>query len=252
MFKAEIDARALVAGLSDLEKKQFPFALATAINDTAFQDVRPGWRDAMLQVFDRPTSFTLNAVLVNKANKKDPAAEIYLRDEATKGTPPARYLFHEAYGGVRKHKPFENRLISAGIMSASEYAVPGTSTVLDAYGNVPGRVVNAILADVKASREVASFSTPASRRRRERSKKKRGGVYFVSRGDRGVQRGIYERIRTAFGTAVRPVFIFVGSVHYSKRFDAEAIARKLFYANFPRRFDAALARAIASSKRGKG
>lgn len=253
MFEARINAEPLIAAMSELEKRQFPFALSKALNDTAFEDVRPGWRDSMLRVFDRPKPLTLNAVLVKRAKKQNPVAEIYLRDEAAKGTPPARYLVHQVEGGTRKRKAFENLLIRAGVMAPSEFAVPGNSVVLDAFGNVPGRVITAILSDVRASRSETEYSTAASRRRRERRRTKRGGLYFYSRGDRGLPRAIYERIRTAFGVAVRPVFIFVTSVSYGKRFDAYETARDLFNRNFEKRFDAAMQHAIATAKRkGRG
>lgn len=248
MYRTRIIADVMIEGLSDLEREQFPFALARAINDTAFEDVRPGWRDAMMRVFDRPTPLTLNAVLVNRATKEQPVGEIYLRDEAHKGTPPVYYLVHEVEGGSRRRKPFENLLERAGILGPDEFAVPGRSFPLDPYGNIPGRVITSVLSDIRASREESAYSTAESRRKRERRRTKRGGVYFVSRGDRGLPRGIFERIRTGFGTAVRTVFIFVRAVSYSPRFDAYDLARELFDANFPRRFEAAMRHAIATAK----
>ena len=248
VFKTDINAENLVAVLSELEKQQFPFALATALNDTAFQDVRPGWRDEMQRVFDRPTKLTLNAVLVRKATKTRPFAVIFIRNQATKGTPPARYLQAQARGGTRRQKPFENLLQAAGILSGNEFAVPGKSFPLDQFGNVPGRVVNSLLSDIKASRDESAFSTPESRRRRERRRTRRGGLYFLSRGDR-LPRGIYERIRTGFGTGVRTVFFFVGNARYRERFDPGEVTSDLFNRNFPRRFEASLARAVASAQK---
>lgn len=237
MITTDIDARAMIASMTDLEKQSFPFAIWKALNDTAFQDVRPGWRDRMLQVFDRPKPLTLNAVLVKRARRNDPEAEIYLRDEAHKGTPPARYLIHQVEGGSRKRKPFESLLTQAGVMEPNEFAIPGKSYPLDPFGNVPARVVTAMLSDVKGSRAATEYSTPESRRRRERRRKKRGGLYFYSRGDRGLPRGIYERIRTAFGVGVRTVFIFATSARYAEQFDAYEVARSLFHEHFPERFE---------------
>lgn len=252
MFTTTIDARDMIRTLSTLEKKEFPFALAVALNDTAFQDVRPGWKDEMPRVFDRPTRLTLNAVLVKKARKKNPVAEIFLRNTAHKGTPPARYLIHEVEGGTRLHKPFENILIRAGIMSANEFAVPGTSYPLDNFGNIPGKVIRALLSDLQVSRsdDTSSFSTPASRRRRRRRKRKRGGIYFLSRGGQNVlPRGVYERIITGFGVSARTVLHFVSSVRYEERFDAYQIAQDLFDKNFPRRFRAAMKKAVRTSRK---
>jgi hypothetical protein len=249
VFKTDIDARKMIAVLSELEKSQFPFALARALNDTAFEDIRPGWKDEMLRVFDRPTRITLNAVLVKKATKKLPIAEIYLRDQATKGTPPVRFLAHQVEGGTRRKKPFENLLRQIGVMEANEFAVPGKSYPLDAFGNVPGRVINAVLSDVGGSRDRAAVSTPASRRKRERRRTKRGGVYFYSRGDGRVPRGIYERIRTGFGTGVRTVFVFVTGARYRQRLDVDELTSDLFRVNFPKRFRKAMRHAVATARK---
>lgn len=260
MFQTDIDARELTDNMTEFALTQFPFALAKALNDTAFDDVRPGWRDEMPRVFDRPTRLTLGAVLVRRAKKVNPVAEIYLRNEASNATPTARYLIHQVEGGERLHKPFENILARAGIMSPDEFAVPGKSFPLDNYGNVPARVVQTVLKDVQAAigEDQSGFSTPESRRRRDRRKKRRGGVYFLSRGkgtdlgkkgEQGLPRGIYERIRTGFGTAVRSVFVFVQRANYTERFDAYGLAKRLFDANFRRRFDQAMTFAIRTSKR---
>lgn len=255
MFKSDVNAHQLIANMTDIEKTQFPFALAKALNDTAFQDVQRGWKDEISLVFDNPVRLTLGAVRVKRARKNQkpaPAAEIYLRDTASRGTPPARYLEHHVEPGTRPKKPFENILIRSGIMSADEFAVPGKSFPLDAYGNVPGRVVQTVLKDLQASRgeDTSGFSTRKSRARRERRRKRRGGIYFLSRGERRqLPRGIYERILTGFGSSVRSVFVFVKSARYNQRFDAYGLASKLFNDNFPKRFKDAMAQAMRTRRK---
>ena len=66
LFKVEFDVKALSARFSDIEKRQIPFALANALNDTAF-NVRTGWARQIDTVFDRPVPLTRNAVLFTKA-----------------------------------------------------------------------------------------------------------------------------------------------------------------------------------------
>jgi hypothetical protein len=258
VFVPKVDAKELIKRLSDVEKRQFPFALATAINDTAFQDVQKGWKDEIPRVFDSPTPFTLNAVQVKKVNFRqakasgDFSAEIFLRDEASKGTPPVRYLAHGVTGGTRKRKPFENDLIGAGVMSAGEFAVPAKGLQLDSHGNVPNAVIRTMLSDLQASKDATRRSTRESRARRARRKKGPTDVYFYWPGDQGtgrsthaLPRGIYRRR----GYFYEAVFFFVQSVSYEKRFDAYGLAERLFNAGFPRRFREAMARAMASRKR---
>ncbi len=229
MVKVEFDFDALTAKLTDLEKRGLPAALSRAMNDSAFQ-VRDEWRRVMPHVFDRPTPLTLNAVLVKKGNPQSPAAEVFIRDEANKGTPPSEYLRTEAAGGARYRKGSE-RLIG-------RYWVAGKGARLDQYGNVPGSVITAILSDIRAHPDSYSRSTPSSRKKRARRKNKRGGQYFVVTKRQGKLRaGVYERINTGFGSAVRTILFFVPRApQYRKRFDALKLATDIFEDRFKANF----------------
>jgi hypothetical protein len=180
MFKIDVDTSKLVGEMSDLEKRQLPFATANALNDAMF-DVRNAWREAMPQIFDQPTQLTLDAVLYKKATKQNLVAEVFLRNEATKGTPPSRYLIAEVEGGARREKPFEFLLRRAGVLRTDQFLVPAKGFPLDSQGNVPGGIVNKILSDLQSTREVAARSTPASRAKRARSRNiAKRGVYFLA------------------------------------------------------------------------
>lgn len=257
MWKLEYDDRALIASLSDLEKKQLPFATMLALNDAMF-DVREAWKAAMPQVFDSPTPFTQNAVLFKKATKDNLVAEVFLRNEMGDGTPPSRYLLKQSEGGAREEKPFEHLLRMAGILGADEFVVPARGFPLDAFGNVPGGIQNAILSDLQASRDPASRSTAESRARRSRKKDVgKRAVYFesapalsASQGKKQhLPRAIYQRTRFGSGSAIRMVFIIVkGAPRYRVRFDARKLAQDAFAASFPGRFRARLANAVATAK----
>lgn len=248
MWRVRFDTTPFERAIRQYEHRDIPIALVRTLNDIAF-DTRQAWKDAMPQIFDRPVALTLNAVLYKKASVKEPVAEVFIRDKASGGTPPAQYLLAQVVGGSRSGKRSENLLRRAGILGPGEFWVPGQSAPLDASGNMPRGVVTTILSDVQASFDSQSFSTAESRRRRTKRnarKGKRGGVYFLSRG-KGTQigprrtqnlpRGIYERLTTGFGSGVRMVMAFVSKVSYRKRFDPLAITRGVFDRRFEARFN---------------
>src|SRR4051812_49671312 len=100
---------------TELERKNLPFACAQAANATAF-GIRQKWAQVMPRVFDRPTPITQRAIVYQKATPQKPFAIVKVRDEASNGTPPARYLLAQVQGGQRLMKPFENILSAQGIL----------------------------------------------------------------------------------------------------------------------------------------
>lgn len=257
MFKIDIDTKQLTRRLSDIEKRQLPFATAGALNDAMF-DVRNAWRDAMPQVFDQPTQLTRNAVLYKKATKRNLVAEVFLRNEASKGTPPSRYLVTQVTGGRRAEKPFEFLLRRARVIADDEFVVPAKGFPLDTYGNIPGGVVNKILADLQATREVAARSTAETRARRARSRSfSKRAVYFLAHPSRPrangapqhLPPGIYQRTQFASGSSIRMVLAIVRQPRYTTRFDAQALAQRAFNASFPNRFRQRMIEAVRTARK---
>lgn len=254
LVKTEIDAGNVFGRtLTDLEKTQVPFAMALAINDTAFQ-VRDQWSRAMPLVFDRPTPLTRNAVLYRKATKAKPAADIFLRDEAFKGTPPAKYLRAEVEGGPRRQKRSEKWLQARGLMPAGSFAVPGSAAKLDQYGNIRGGDLSKLLSFLGAHPDALARSTDTSRYRRIKGEIKRQGfttdVFALKKARGKLQPGIYQRVDLGrLGSAIRPILRFVSRVTYRKRYDIFGIAKKAFDDRFPQNFKAALERAMATARK---
>ena len=92
VMQIEVDADDMLGRqFSELEKKNLDFAIVQASNKTAFE-VRESWKRAAVKMFDRPTPLTVNAALFRKATKQKLYAEIFIRDDVSKGTPPAQYL----------------------------------------------------------------------------------------------------------------------------------------------------------------
>lgn len=267
-FVTTIDARALFEKAHEIERKHFPFAIAQTLIDAGFV-VRSGWKDEMPRVFQNPTAWTLNAVLLRapghsnasiSAVKAAGAIEVFLRNELGDGIPPAYYLTFQVRGGARRAKRSESLLRSAGVMAADEFIVPARGLQLDQYGNIPAKTFTAVLSDVQALNDEQDRSTVESRRRRARRNRKRAGsgVYFANRKPRGkLPRGIYERLSGGFvgprqGGAqgsLRGVLMFVKQPHYESIYNVFDIANRLFASTFANRFQDNLNAAVAGIRR---
>ena len=234
-----------------LEQKNLPFAVTQAVNNTAFA-VREEWKRQMPRVFDRPTPLTQNAIVYRKATKSNLAAEVLVRDDAFKGTPPSKYLQAQVQGGQRKLKGFERRLVAQGILPAGMFAVPGKGVQLDAFGNLPARLYNPMLSQLGARFDPLQNETGISRKRRTKREAKKGqraGDYFAIKQQRGKLRpGVYQRVSTGFGSALRSILIFVRGASYKPRYRIFAMAERLYQRQFKFQFERELAKAVQTSK----
>lgn len=273
-LRIDVDPGNLLArDFTDLEQRQLPFAMRQAVNQTAF-GIRQAWQREAGRVFDRPTRMTINAVQYRKAGAvgggrdvmggvahhptRTAAAEVYIRDEAHKGTPPSKYLLPQVEGGARRHKGMERLLQAKGILPAGMFAVPGRGAQLDQHGNVRSGQVRQILSQLGAGMEAGYVSneSEALRGRRVRRQKKRGGGgrYFALSSRRGrLLPGLYERIVTGFGSAVRSIFIFTRAPQYQPRYDIYDLARREWNKLMPFHFNRELRKAVETAKfRGRG
>jgi hypothetical protein len=81
--------------LSDLGRKQLPFATAMALNDTA-ESVKRVEELEIDRAFDRPTPFTRRALYMRRASKGRLTAQVGVKSLQ------AKYLKLQATGGVRR------------------------------------------------------------------------------------------------------------------------------------------------------
>lgn len=246
MVKIAVDADNMLGRqFSALERKNLPFAIVQACNATAYE-IRENWKRTAARVFDRPVALTRNAAMYRKASKGKLYAEIFLRDEAAKGNSPAKYLLAEVAGGQRRKKGFEILLQQKGVMPAGQFAIAGRGANLDAYGNVRASKVTRILSQLGAQRD--AYQNQSNESARRRSRRRRGGDYFAVMQRRGRLRpGIYERIGTGFGSAVRSVFIYSSRATYTPRYDIFALAQRQWDRLMPFYFNRELEKAIQSS-----
>ena len=87
---------------------QVPFATMLALNSTAKQaqlDVQARMR----QVFDRPTTWVINSLRVNRATKTNLFAEVEFKDRSASENSRSMVEPH-IFGGDRRYKSMEARL----------------------------------------------------------------------------------------------------------------------------------------------
>jgi hypothetical protein len=228
-FTISVDTRDVMKAIDRLRREDAPFVTAYALTKTA-QDIKAEEVKTMGQVFDRPTRFTLNALYVKTATKKDLSAVVEFKDGGGKSVPAWRYLGPQVSGGGRQKKSHERRLERAGILRSDEYVVPGQGVELDAYGNMRGGLIERILSQLQAAEQFAGYQANETARSRKRNASKRTGRYFLLRG-RGAPDGIYHR--PAGNTReIRPVMMFVKAPRYQKRFPFYEVAQKVFNDRF--------------------
>lgn len=113
------DINKAIKSLSDLQKKQIPYAASKAINDTAV-DARNAVQAQAEQKLDKPTRQTLSAFKVKYANKRDLVGEVFILPWAYE------YLKYQIAGGTRPTRGHGT-------------GVPTKNARLNQYGNIPAR-----------------------------------------------------------------------------------------------------------------
>lgn len=229
---------------------QIPFATSLAINRTA-QKVKRAQEKEIKDVFDRPTPFTQNSLFIKTSNKVNLTASVKLKDQSFKGNPASKYLQVEIGGGERRLKRYEVALRSAGVLPDGYFTVPGDAANMDQYGNIARSQIVQILSYFRANRDVGatSNSTDKTRAKIGKSTNKRYGVsYFVGKvGDKQTF-GIWQKVNSNFGKAIRPVLIFVQSARYEAIYDFKFVAETVIKREYDNEFDKALKDAVRTAK----
>lgn len=219
-----VDLAKAQAMLANLRRGQIPFATAYALTQCAKAAQREVERE-MPRVFDRPTPYTMRAIWTKSATKSRLWSEVKVKDEALGGNPAVRWLMPQIEGGPRSAKGFERLLQRAGVLPSGWFAVPTSYVQKDAYGNVPASVIRKILSQLQASRDPLTRESAVQKRKRNSRAlraKSRPSRYFVAYPGQArtaqMAPGIYERVAFGFGSAIRPVFVYVsGAPRYRRR-----------------------------------
>jgi len=256
-----IDVRSNIAdvarNLELYQKEQLPFATALALTETA-KDIRVAQRKEMRDVFDRPTPFTLNSLFLQAATKRKMTAVVWLKDSGRGGANPTNYLTPQIFGGTRNAKAFEIALRrsrhAAGL--GPFFAVPGSAAKLDAYGNMSRGQIVQILSDLQlleqrlgAKQNRLTRREVSAARAAGRKVKFKPAKYFIGRpGNSTAPLGVYEHIRSGFGGGIRPVLIFVNSVHYERRWDFQFVSQLTYDREFSVNLAVALRKALDTAR----
>jgi hypothetical protein len=232
------NAQVIANSIREIPARLVPYAASTALTRTAQIAAKTDLPNAMRAVFDNPTPFTLNSLFVKPATKENLSARVMVKDSASRGVVPEKFLFPEVAGGGRNEKGFEKALRYGGWLKGSERAIPADDMPRDAYGNVSGPTIRSILATLEKPRGGAS---------KGRRKGRYGAGIFA--GQIGKTRGIWQRDGSGKGRTIKPLFIFTSKQPlYRKRLDFEAVVLQCSNANFKTEFNRAFEEMRAKGK----
>lgn len=238
MIKIGVEGEALLRRkLSDIEKRQLPFATAVALNRTA-QNVKDAEITAMKAAFDRPTRFTLNSLFIKPAKKNRLQAVVWVKDYASKAAPPTRWLLPEVMGGNRSAKRSETLLSARSILPSGKALMPGKGVRLDAHGNISRGMMQKILSGLGAQGDKLANSTDS---RRSEGNRKR--FFVLGKGSGAI--GIAERKGKR---SIAMVLAFGKSPSYGSRLDFYGVASRTITRRLPQHLRAAMGEAVLSAK----
>lgn len=260
----------LISKISDIEKRQLPYATVKALNKTA-EMVQTYEKMYMKKILDRPTPYALSTLVIDYAYKNKVKglkldATVRFTDKTTNfvgATPGANFIFPHVAGGTRNIKRFEYALRYTGILPDDMYIAPGSACKLDAYGNIPNSIINKVISYFGARYKIGyNLETTAEKKVKMKrgTKRKIGMEYIVSRGQgsntgrsRNIPQhlppGIYIKYAGSIGPGrIRPLMMFVRTPAYQMRFPFYKIAHDTVNKFGMQYFNEAMADAIKTAK----
>jgi hypothetical protein len=241
-----------ISGLDHVRKameempKKATYAAVKAMN-TSLEWVETAVRKEMRQVFDRPTPWVLNSLRRKYAKPSNMVAELAFKDINSEVN-ARTMIFPHVDGGKRRYKAMEARLMGIGLMPSGYNAVPGGAAKLDANGNMSrgqiSQLLNVLGTYTESGFNKAGINTVKRLSKGNQKKGVYGFMYWVNKVGstkaRHLQPGVYQRVKTGFGTSLKPILIFVKQANYKQRLDFYGITRRVFDQRFPGEFDRAL------------
>jgi hypothetical protein len=247
----------------DSLRRSYPSLTAKALTQAAFR-VQDKTYAQMRSKFDRPTPFVMKGLRVKPAEKTEfpMEARVFVKDFPISGhnsfsdqyqSGLANIIGHQFGGGRRQRKLLEARLQQRGLITASEYLVPGKAAKLDSYGNISRGQLQQILSQLYI-RQSGYDNLPTGSKRSKRNVKRAGEIfwstgikgYATNQGHNGtLSKGVW--LRTNGGRSLKPLMIVVKRPNYKQRIDMQSIADEVMAKDFPALFNKALEAKIRGS-----
>lgn len=242
----------IINRLEKVAPKQVDFAVMITINKAAYEASQE-IKQEIRKVFAGPTPWVVNGVRYRKATKGKLRAIVHLDFWGNKqGVTVEKVLDAQIYGGQRRLKRFEVALSRIGILPSGMAVVPGSAAEMDQRGNMKAGQIIQILSWFKAFGEQGySANMRDGGRRLGRDKKRtgqRGFSYFVLKERHGkLPPGIYKRFQLGFGSAVKPVMIFVRLPSYRPRLNFGGVGTRAVIRVVRDELPAAVANAVRTA-----
>jgi len=159
------------------------------------------------------------------------------------------YLTAQVEGGRRHFKKFEAALNKIGVLPSGYYTTPASGADIDSYGNMQKGQIIQIMSFFAAFGEHGYTANMTDERRKKlwKGTKKRGGIaYFAVQpgGQGGLKPGIYKRIHSGFGNAIKPVLLFNRAVSYREKLNLQEVANATYDRHFMDKFSQNLTAAL--------
>ena len=200
----------LIGKINELEKVLLPRAATNALHKAVFETTKELSSQAANR-FTNPVPFTLKSFLYKKpapVGSNSIEASVFIRDDAAKGNPPAKYL-QGVMGGQpniyptrfqrmlrrlpdRAGNPNRDALGNQGsILSAGEIMVPTRSSKVrrNQYGNMTVGQYTQILTDLAGGASSADYLT--FRSEKQRMKRKAQNERRAAKGKKPLKRDVY-------------------------------------------------------------
>lgn len=209
----QLDIEKLVNKLTNIEKKQLPYASMVATNRLVFSVMEEQKKETLGDLVWKRKSIP-NAIRYTKATKSNPVAELFLNEKSW-----TYYALKQHFlGGERHSKGLENYLKSKYLLETNEYLIP-----------------------------VNGLKKTASKITLEELKKNNRDFYVIPSRISYKKAGIYQRNNKKFNRTIM-LFKIVKRAEYKKRFDLEETVIKVYKANGKQFFTEILKNAIDTAK----
>jgi hypothetical protein len=218
----------------------FPEHLAKAMTYAAY-DAQKKLKAETHNYINAPTRWTVNSTFVRRASPTDLSVSLGFKDQATKGTPAARYLQPIVAGEPRPQKSSEKQLARTSSLFGNLFLVPTGKAPLpfNTYGNIPASKYTQVLSRLKALGE-QGYTANASASPRSKSKRRQTDFFIGFRGGRPVS--IRARVGPTGPRGGAPrgyvnVFNITKQPTYKAQFPVRSILQAEFTSRFPSIFE---------------